>query len=374
MLTTTTSARPETCLAAFFHGPGRPLELRNVPVPATEAGCALVRVECCTICGSDVHTITGARNEPVPSILGHEAMGVVIEVGEPALADIDGRPLAPGDRITWSPVVSCGSCDRCRGGIPQKCRSVFKYGHALASGPGLLSGGFAELILLRPGTTAIRLGADDPIEVFSPVSCATATIAAALRAAGPVSARRALVLGAGMLGLTAAAFLKSRDASLVAVSDVNARRLARASQFGADCSIEWQADIAAYRQELNRTAGTDRFDVVLDVSGSPEAVEAACRLGEVGATVVLAGSVLPSRAAAIDPEFVVRNLLTIRGVHNYAPEDLRTAVEFLRQSRLRFPFASLVERVFPLAEVNDAFEMAMRDRPVRVGVCPGQSM
>src|SRR5262245_7352517 len=90
---------PATCRAAVVVGPVRPLGIRAVPVPRPGAGEAVVRVECCTICGSDLHTLTGARTEPAPSILGHEILGVVHAVGDPAPLDLEGHPLGPGQRI-----------------------------------------------------------------------------------------------------------------------------------------------------------------------------------------------------------------------------------------------------------------------------------
>lgn len=340
------------------------------PLPRPGAGEALVRVECCTICGSDLHTITGARIEAVPSILGHEVLGFVEIVGDPPPCGIDGNPLCPGDRITWSTSISCGGCGRCRAGLPQKCLALAKYGHERAEGRYALSGGLAEFLLLRQGSTAIRIDRQIAAEVICPVNCATATVAAAVRAAGEVAGRRVLILGAGMLGVTAAAYTKSRHASSVIVCDPDSRRLEWARRFGADAGIEWSPDTDALRPRLSGSDGTDAFDVVLELSGSPDAVEAALALGNVGAHVVLVGSVMRSRLVQMDPEKIVRRWLTIRGVHNYAPQDLQAAVAFLAQNRSTHPFAELVESSYPLSDVNAAIEHARRVRPFRVAVRP----
>ena len=130
--------------AGVFLGAGQPMDLRTFPLPSPESGEAIVRIECCTLCGSDLHTITGKRTENCPSILGHEILGIVDTVGDPPPCDLDGRPLRAGDRITWSTSVSCGDCDRCRGGLPQKCRTLAKYGHELAEGRYALSGGLSQ--------------------------------------------------------------------------------------------------------------------------------------------------------------------------------------------------------------------------------------
>jgi putative phosphonate catabolism associated alcohol dehydrogenase len=367
---TPTPVHADSCRAAVFLGADRPLELREFPVPQVAAGEALARVACCTICGSDLHTITGARVEPVPSILGHEVLGVVDRIGDPPLCDIDGRPLSPGDRVTWSTSVSCGACDRCRNGLPQKCRSLAKYGHGLAEGRCALSGGLAEFILLRPGSAVLKIGPEVPDEVACPVNCATASIASAYRTAGRCSGQRVLIFGAGLLGLTAAAFARSHGAAQVVVCDADANRLARAERFGADRAVAWSADAEVFQERVNAGSEPALFDVILELSGSPDAVEAACRLGDVGARVILVGTVMKCRAVRLDPERVVRQWLSIHGVHNYTPDDLRTAVAFLKQFQTEFPFAELVERTYPLTNVNEAIRFAIEERPVRVAVRP----
>ena len=95
------------------------------------------------------------------------------------------------------------------------------------------------------------------------------------------------------------------------------------------------------------------------------------KLGALGGTLVLAGSVSPTPPIELHPEEVVRRCLRIVGVHNYTPADLVTAVRFMGEYHQRFPFAELVSKVFPLNEAAEAFAFAERERPIRVGVRPG---
>ncbi len=359
-----------TCRAALFLGPGQPIELRELPIPDLQDAEVLVQVDCCTICGSDLHTLTGARHEAVPSILGHEILGRVIKLGPSPPRDLDGELLALGDRVTWSTVVACGTCDRCRGGLPQKCRHLAKYGHEQAEGRQALSGGLAEAVLLRPGSSIIKVPETIPEAVICPANCATATVAAAFRAAGEVADRRVLLFGAGMLGLTAAAVAQSRRAGQVVVCDINPDRLNQAKRFGADHAVRWQTERQDLRASLVESTGDDAFDVVIEMSGAADAVEAACELGGIGSQVVLVGTVMKSRPVQVDPEAVVRKCQAIHGVHNYGPDDLRTAVAFLHCFYSQYPFAELVEHSFSLQEVNRAMATAIDRRPVRVAVRP----
>ena len=364
---------PEESLAAVFNGARQPLELRRFPTPVPEAGEALVRIECCTICGSDLHTMSGARTERTPSILGHEAIGVVAEVGDPPPLDHSGHPLVRGQRVTWSVIAACGDCPRCDSGLPQKCLRLSKYGHELAEGRFALSGGLAECVLLRPGSTIIPISESIPAHVICPASCATATVAAAWRrceAVGDMSGSSVLIFGAGMLGLTAAAWADHSGAAVVAVCDRDPQRLSYASAFGATHLIEWQAEEAELRERLRAECSTDDFDIVLELAGSPESVEAAIACGAVGSRVALVGSVMKSRPISTDPERIVRRCQSILGIHNYAPCDLVAAVNFLESCCDRYPFGELCQSSYTLTEVNRAVSDAMSSRPVRIAVQP----
>lgn len=367
------TSAPTTVLAALFDAPGRPFRLEMMAPPRLADGEALAAIECCTVCGSDLHTVTGARREATPSILGHEFLGRVAGLGPNPPRCLDGEPLQIGDRVTWSTVIACGRCDRCRRGIPQKCRHLAKYGHERAEGRLALSGGLAEAIVLRPGSSIVRVPEEIPEEAVCPVNCATATAAAAVRAVGPLGGRRVLLLGAGMLGLTAAAMAATRAAAQVVVCDPDPDRLAETLRFGAGQTVRWQSDRDALHDSLRAITGEDGFDAVIEMSGAADAVEMACVAGGIGSRVALVGTVMKSRPVAIDPEAVVRKCQTIVGVHNYVPDDLRDAVAFLRERHRTYPFAELVRRSFRLSEVNEAMAYAVRERPIRIAVRPSGS-
>src|SRR5262245_4908195 len=95
--------------AALFHGPGRSLELTRHPVPEPRGAEVLVRVTCCTLCRSDLHTHAGRRPAPTPIVLGHEIVGRIKAFGPDAVrTNLRGETLAPGDRVTWTLAASCG--------------------------------------------------------------------------------------------------------------------------------------------------------------------------------------------------------------------------------------------------------------------------
>lgn len=354
--------------AALFDGPNRPLRLEAVARPTLEPGEALVRVSLCTVCGSDLHTVSGRRAEKTPSVLGHEPTGTVDEVcGD--VRDVAGEPVRVGDRVVWAVAVSCGGCFFCERGLPQKCEALRKYGHEPHTprcGP---LGGLATHCHLLRGTAIVKVPAGVPDAVIAPAGCATATVAAALRAAECLApcplprVRCVVVFGLGMLGLTACAWLDSLGATAVAC-DVSAPRLELARRFGARVAVGPHELAGAVRAA---TAGRGA-DAALELSGAPEAAGAALEVLRVGGAAVWAGAVFPTAAVPVVPEFVIRRCLALRGVHNYAPADLHAAVAFLEANHPRYPFAGLVARAFPLAAANEALAFAAAERPVRVAV------
>lgn len=344
--------------------------LRDFAIPVPSAGEVLVRIELASICGSDLHTFMGRRSEPTPTILGHEAVGRIEQLGSDGLKDLHGNALEIGDRITWGVAASCGTCDRCRSGLPQKCRKLFKYGHAEATGPKALSGGLSEFLLLHHGSKILKLSSELPLEVACPANCATATVAACFRQAGEVANKSVLIFGAGMLGLTAAAMASDRGATQIAVVDTTSARLNRATRFGATHTIEWSPSSHSLNQLLLDSRCTTEFDVQLELSGASDACQNALQLAAVGGTIILAGSVMPSPDWPVSPEQIVRNCLTIRGVHNYAAQDLVSGIDFLERTHTQFPFHELVERTFALEDINSALRWAMDNRPIRVAIQP----
>jgi alcohol dehydrogenase len=356
----------KTAQAAVFHAPDTPLELREFPLPAPRVSEVLVEVIACTLCGSDLHSLHGRRNVPTPTVLGHEILGRVAAFGPLApRRDAAGQPLEVGSRVTWSIVANCGDCFYCRRGLPQKCQRQTKYGHEPLCPGGELTGGLADHCLLAPGTAIFRVPDEISDATVCPANCATATIAAAIDAAGELKDRSVLIMGAGMLGVTATAWARSAGAEHVITCDLSPERLSLASAFGAThtCSPDAAASVVEAQ-----TAGYG-VDVAVELTGSPEAFEALLPLIRLGGRAIVIGSVFPSRPVPLLLEQLVRRCLTLRGIHNYAPQHLRAAIEFLASSR-EYPFETLVAEWHPLAAINDVVASSQTSRALRVGIRP----
>jgi putative phosphonate catabolism associated alcohol dehydrogenase len=346
--------------AAIFHSPDRPLELTSISLPQLREGEVLVEVDCCTLCGSDLHSISGARSVPVPTILGHEIVGHVVDV-QGNVVDVTGEPVEVGNRVSWSIAASCGCCFFCNEGPEQKCEQLFKYGHQQISNDYPLSGGLATHCHLVAGTAIVKVPESLPDSVASPAGCATATVAAALRTAGRCEGQTIVIHGAGMLGLTAAAMAQSRGADNVIVTDLDADRVLQAAAFGATYpSLDGLSELT------NGRGG----DIVLDMSGSPDAMESSIDLLRIGGRLILVGAVFPARPLSLQADQVVRKMLRVEGVHNYEPADLQAAFDFLTEAAGQYPFAELVSRDFPLEQINEAVTFARDSGAFRVAIRP----
>lgn len=355
--------------AAVFREVGKPLDLVEFPTPAPAAGETLVRVLASTLCGSDLHTYYGRRDAAKPTILGHEIIGEIVAFGGGAeAADCRQQPLQIGDRVSWAIVANCGGCFYCRRDLPQKCEQAVKFGHKAfrqqAGGVEGLVGGLADHCLLPRGASLMRLPDSLGVEVACPANCATATAAAALQTVGVVEHRVIVVFGLGLLGLMASAQAATRGAEVWGV-DPDAARRELAEQFGATRTLN--------PEQLSQLATLPNdgrgFDAAIDMSGAPAAMEAALSSLRLGGTLVLVGAVHPTPAVELSPERVVRRNLAIHGVHNYRPQDLATAIDFLTANQTRFPLDRLVQQWFSLEQADDAFQAAsVEPAPIRVGV------
>lgn len=362
----------KSCRAAVFSGPGKPLRIQQFDLPRSiEPGAAVCRIRLSTICGSDLHTISGKRTEPTPIILGHEIIGDIVALGDGLEADGFGQKLSVGDRVSWSIMASCTACFYCRMDLPQKCVHLHKYGHTACNEHPGLTGGYAEYIYLFPGTAIFRI--PDPVtdEIATPANCALSTAMNAIETIGFERGETVLVQGAGSMGLNLVAVLAEAGARRITVTDVNPKRLELASRFGADICIDIAAsgDEEVLTQIRDQTGGYG-VDVAFEACGASVAVAQAVEALRIGGRYLIAGLVSPGSDLGIEGNQVTRKCLTIKGIHNYRPEHLGQALRFLEQHCARLPYPELVGSVFPLAEINDAVRVASAGKHIRVAVKP----
>lgn len=346
-----------------FSGANTALTEVTTPIPTLHDGEILVNISYTTLCGSDLHTYCGLRNEPCPTILGHEIVGTIAEISaRHSGLDVQGNKLQAGDLITWTVFASDPNSANYQPDTPQKNDRLYKYGHRKITEQDELHGGLATHIILRPHTCIRLLPKAISLRVAATINCAVATSAGAIRLAGTIAGKNVHVAGIGLLGLVTIAMCKELGASNIIVSDVNPARLEMAKHFGASHTIDLsERENCALLEAIT----IDRF---IDMSGSPDAMELGIETLGLHGRAILVGAVFHQRPTKIDAEQVIRKMLCIKGLHNYNYTDFSFAVDFIINNWRKYPFESLVEREFPLDEVNAAIDYALTHKPIRAGI------
>lgn len=352
---------------AIFHKHGTKLEFADVEIPKLKEGEILVKTEYTTLCRSDLNTYSGKRIEKTPTILGHEIVGRIVEFGEGhGKTDQRGVKLALNDRITWAIYASNPNDIMSKRGIPQKAANLFKYGHEHITETSNLHGGLSQFIILRKNTPVGKLSGSVPLQLGAVINCAVSTVAGAIRLAGNLKGKVVLVSGVGTLGIYACAMSKTLGAEQVVAMDIDKERLDWSLKCGADFGIIAYKDV---RESIEAKFGkANSIDVVLEFSGVDEAMGQTISMLGIGGIAILVGATHPGHNLYLNPEKIIRNLLSIKGLHNYNADDFVNAINFIEKYHNDYPFLKMIYNRFTLEEANEAFEYALKHNPFRVGI------
>ena len=255
--------------AAVFHGPHQPLSIEKVEIDTPRPREMIVRTVASGVCRSDAHYVDGLYAWPAPSVLGHEASGIVEQVG--ALV----TQFAPGDHVIANLSVFCGSCERCTTGHPNLCdkqlvrraRNERPKLRLAATGEALHDffdlSSFAERMLLHENA-AVKIADDVPLDIAALISCGVMTgMGAALNCARVEPGSSAAVFGAGGVGLAAIQGCRIAGALRIIAVDVVESKLTLARELGATDVIDSTAgDPVARIRELTDGGAHYTFDAI----------------------------------------------------------------------------------------------------------------
>jgi threonine dehydrogenase-like Zn-dependent dehydrogenase len=346
-----------TVVAAVQTG-ARAIELVELPRPTVGRDDAILRVEACGICGTDVEQYRGEMDGVIdlryPLVPGHEPVGIIDEIGVDAA---ERWGLTVGDRVAVEPFVPCGSCRYCLSGAYEHCDGwpqMMAYGFiSTGVAPGIW-GGYATHLYLHPKAVLHRVPAAMPADLavlFNPLG---AGIRWGVTLPGTTIGSTVLVLGPGQRGLATAAAAKVAGARTVIVTGLSGDRhkLDLALALGADHVIDVESeDLVPRVREF--TAGA-MADIVVDVTANAtgpvvDAIDAV----RPGGTIVLAGLKGTAVPSFPSDKLVLRGI-TLIGARGVTAPAYRDAVDLLAAERL--PFDRLRTHVFPLAEAERAIQ------------------
>jgi threonine dehydrogenase-like Zn-dependent dehydrogenase len=348
-----------TAKAAVFFGPGKPFELKEVPIPDVEPEAVLIRVTVANICGSDLHFWRGDAPLKYPDdgwIYGHEMTGRVARLGAKVKTDSLGRPLQEGDRVAYTYFYPCRRCYACLHNEPAACPNKIER----PTGPSVfphLTGAFADHYYLRPGGYIFRVPSELPDEAVAPVNCALSQVIYGLTAAGFGFGQSVVIQGAGGLGIQAAAVAKDMGAGAVIVVDQIAGRLELARAFGADHTIDLK-EVPDRRERVKlvrQWTGGVGADLACDFVGFPAVIPEGIEMLRSGGTYLEIGTISRGAKIELEPSLLVWGSKKIVGVIQYDPWVIPKALEFLVRTRDRWPWSRIISHKYPLEKINEAF-------------------
>ena len=343
---------------------GAKVTVETVLVPDPGPGEALVRVQACGVCHTDLHYREGAINDDFPFLLGHEASGIVEQVGD------DVNNVAPGDFVIIAWRAPCGTCRSCVRGRPWYCfasknaRQQMTLSDGTALSPALGIGAFAELTLVD-AIQAVKVNPKAGPEVAGLVGCGImAGLGAAINTGGVTRGDSVAVIGCGGVGDAAIAGSRLAGAKTIIAVDIDDRKLAWAKEFGATHLINsTRSDPVEAIRELTEGNGVN---VVIDAVGSPATYEQAFYARDLAGTVVLVGVPSPDMKIELPmlDVFGRGGALKSSWYGDCLPSrDFPMYIDLYLQGRL--PLDKFVSETIALDEVEEAFAKMERGEVLR---------
>ncbi|MCH2427425.1 MAG: S-(hydroxymethyl)mycothiol dehydrogenase [Acidimicrobiales bacterium] len=277
---------PHSVRAVVARTKGEPVTVETIEVPDPGPGEVLVSVQACGVCHTDLHYREGAINDEFPFLLGHEASGIVEEVGD-GVTDV-----APGDFVILNWRAVCGQCRSCRRGRPWYCFATHNATQKMTLdgvelSPALGIGAFAEKTLVHAGQATKVDPAARP-EVAGLVGCGVmAGLGAAMNTGNVGRGDSVAVFGCGGVGDAAIAGSSLAGAHTIIAVDLDDRKLAIAREFGATHTVNSSTEDPV--EAIRSLTGGNGVDVAIEAVGLPVTYEQAFYSRDLAGTVVLVG-------------------------------------------------------------------------------------
>ncbi len=344
--------------AAVLRNPGQRMEIEHISISKPQGREVLVRLRAVGVCHSDLHVLTGDSPHPLPAVLGHEAAGVVEQIGPEV------RNVKPGDHVVVCLTFHCGHCEHCLGGHTHRC-----YTPEAARSPDDLPrlyrgderfeafmrmGAFAEQILVHDsGVVPIRR--DMPFDRACLIGCGVTTgFGAAVNKAAIRPGETVAVIGCGGVGLAAINGAAIAGAGRIIAVDTVPAKLELAKTFGATDGVDGsKGDVVAQIRELTGKRGVDH---AIEAIGLKQTIEDAFNMLVKGGTATIVGM------ARFDMKVELPAIMFLqeRRIQGSMMGGVRNAIDIPRYVDLymegRLKLDELISRHRPLEEINEAFD------------------
>ncbi|WP_371651600.1 MULTISPECIES: S-(hydroxymethyl)mycothiol dehydrogenase [unclassified Streptomyces] len=346
---------PQQVRGVIAPGKDEPVRVETIVVPDPGPGEAVVKVQACGVCHTDLHYKQGGINDDFPFLLGHEAAGVVESVGA-GVSDV-----APGDFVILNWRAVCGQCRSCLRGRPQYCFNTHnaKQKMTLLDGtelsPALGIGAFAEKTLVAAGQCT-KVDPSVSPAVAGLLGCGVmAGIGAALNTGNVGRGDTVAVIGCGGVGDAAVVGARLAGAAKIVAVDIDDRKLATAKIMGATHTVNSRTEDAI--EAVRALTGGFGADVVIEAVGRPETYKQAFYARDLAGTVVLVGVPTPDMKLELPliDVFGRGGALKSSWYGDCLPSrDFPMLIDLHQQGRI--DLAAFVTETIALDEVEKAFE------------------
>jgi 6-hydroxycyclohex-1-ene-1-carbonyl-CoA dehydrogenase len=335
--------------AAVFYEPHAPLRVQDWPTPEPQDGEVLVRVAACGLCHTDLHYIDHgvptARRPPL--VLGHEATGVVAQVG-PQVTSVN-----VGDRVLLPAVLPCGSCFACRTGRENICLNMRMFGNDV-------DGAYAEYVI-APAKDIFILPDEIPLVEGCIIADAVTTPYHAVKNRAEVRPGDTVVVyGCGGVGLNVVQFARLAGGIVIAV-DIAEEKLEHAKRLGASAVINPKSEQAGVTKAVRKLTAGMGADIAIEAIGAPATMRDAFSALRPGGRLVVVG--YSDQEVALNAGRVMYREMEVRGSLGCRPVDYPRVIELARTGRIEV--ASLVTARFPLDEINAGLDTLRAGRGIR---------
>lgn len=340
--------------AAICRQFGSPLTVEDIELDQIQAGEVRVAIKACAICHSDIACMNGAWGGELPAVFGHEAAGIVEEVGNQVTT------VKPGDHVVVTLIRSCGHCTHCAQGAPFACGTKFyRDSHSplkcetVSIHQGLNTGAFAEQVVVD-ASQIVGINPAISFEVASLLACGALTgFCAVTNSAQVPVGSDIVVIGTGGVGLNTVQGAKFSGAKSIIAIDISDAKLQAALDFGATHTINPTKE-APY-SVVKKITGNKRADFVFVTVGSEIAMEQAYRLIGRRGSAVLVGMPPNGTLSSFDPSALAAQSQSIIGSKMGSGRvnvDIPMLAELYLQGRIKLD--ELISHRYSLDQINDA--------------------
>ncbi|MEM7170697.1 MAG: Zn-dependent alcohol dehydrogenase [Pseudomonadota bacterium] len=351
--------------AAVCHEFGKPLVIEELDIDPPKAGEVKVRLSACAICHSDIHYAEGAWGGQLPAVYGHEAAGVVEQVG----ADV--RGMAVGDHVIVTLIRSCGHCYYCAQGDRHICETKFPldqenrlHGSEEAVLQGLRTGAFAEYVVVDQ-SQLVKIPKDVPLDSAALLACGVITgLGAVVNTAKVPSGSSVVVIGTGGVGLNAVQGARLCGAHPIIAVDLAEDKLPVAKSFGATDTINPKNEDAA--EKVKALTGGRGADYIFVTVGSTKAMEQGLSFARPAGTLVIVGMPAVGEKFAIEAlDFAdaSQRIIGSKMGSTRLGVDIPKLVSLYQQGQLKLD--ELISGRYPLEEINEAIASVNRAEALR---------